>query len=553
MRASAADIAPRPFPERIGRYELLLPLGTGGMATVYLGRVSGPRGFSRDVAVKLMHPHLRDAVEPAVDPLEEAKLAARIRHPNVVPVLDVGDDAFGTYLVMDYVEGDSVAGLCTALARSGRALPLRIALRIICDALAGLHAAHELQGEDGKPLRLVHRDFSPHNILVGIDGNTRLTDFGIAKASGRDHSTEPGLIKGKIRYMSPEQARGAAIDHRADVWAAGVVAWELCAGRRLHRPGEDVEVLLKIVNDDAPALRTARPDVPAAVADVVAEALTRDVDKRLATADRMRKRLLGAGDLADATEVAAFVRAIVEEKLLERRAKVEQVLRLRGEMGALIESSLEPEVSDEAGPGVSVSAPPSRAASPEPRQPERAVEVTDSVAALSPHHARARAQRRWMVIAAAAALVALAGLWLQRWRAVSDIEVPAPVAVATAPAAPAAPPTAVPRSVSISADDAIAQVYLGSRAVTVAPPAREVVVPRTADETGEIQVELVASDGRRVRTTLRGDSEQLGVAFGPPPPTTAPAPTAEEHPPPRPARRAPPASPLATSPYKKKR
>ena len=225
------------FPERVGRYELLLPVGTGGMATVYLARVSVVEGVFRQVALKLMHPSVQADSDNAVSLLEEAKLAAQIRHPNVVTVVEVGDSPHGIFLVMDYVEGDTLSGLRRTRRKQGGQLPPNIAGRIMLDSLAGLHAAHELKDELGQPLHLVHRDFSPQNILVGTDGISRLTDFGVAKAAGRSNVTKSGIIKGKVAYMSPEQALGKEVDRRCDVWAAGVVCWELLAGQRpLLRP-----------------------------------------------------------------------------------------------------------------------------------------------------------------------------------------------------------------------------------------------------------------------------------------------------------------------------
>src|SRR5580692_5111010 len=157
----------RPFPDRLGRYELLLPIASGGMATVYLARTLGAGGFERDVAVKLMHPHLRREPNFTRDLIQEAKIAVRIRHPNVVPVIDVGDDVAGLFLVMDYIEGDTLGSLHSQVFSEGADFPMRIAMRILLDAVAGLHAAHELCDETGKPLNVIHRDFSPQNILVG--------------------------------------------------------------------------------------------------------------------------------------------------------------------------------------------------------------------------------------------------------------------------------------------------------------------------------------------------------------------------------------------------
>lgn len=325
QQGAEADV--RPFPEVVGRYELLLPIGTGGMATVYLARSRGAAGFQREVALKLMHSHLRTEENWTHELIEEAQLASRIRHPNVVQVLDLGDDPFGVYLVMDYVEGDTLSGV---VRRSTERIPLPIAMRILGDALAGLHAAHEL-ADEGRPLELVHRDFSPSNILVGVDGATRLADFGIAKAANRQASTREGFIKGKLAYMSPEQARGHAIDRKSDVWAAGVVAWELATGSRLFGSKSETETLLEIVSKEPRRARSMRPDVPAALDDAIAAALRSDPLRRTPTAQDLRRHLLDAvgGHVADAAEVANYVTMTSRKMLDDRRERVREILDAR--------------------------------------------------------------------------------------------------------------------------------------------------------------------------------------------------------------------------------
>jgi len=281
------------------------------MAAVFLARAEGLGGFERDVAVKLIHAHLRENQELALALLNEARIAAKIRHPNVVPVYDVGEDPAGIFLVMEYVEGDTLSGLQRAALEAGTRIPTAVALRILSDALAGLQGAHEQRDSNGQPLEIVHRDFSPQNILVGTDGVSRLTDFGIAKAAGRSGHTRPGSIKGKVAYMAPEQARGKTVDQRCDVWAAGVVAWELLAGRPLHESEDEVATLLDVVTQAPPDLRTVDPTIPAELADAVASALVTDRQQRCPTAEELRRRLLDASRLlgtpADRGEVAAFM------------------------------------------------------------------------------------------------------------------------------------------------------------------------------------------------------------------------------------------------------
>lgn len=334
-----------PFPDSVGKYELLLPIGTGGMATVYLARSTGAGGFEREVALKLVHAHLRADEDSKAQLLEEAKLAARIRHPNVVPVSEVDEDPFGIFLVMDYVEGDTLSGLARATKNSVRKLSRPLMARILNDALLGLHAAHELTNSTGAPVNLVHRDFSPQNILLSIQGITRLGDFGVAKSADRVVRTKTGLIKGKISYMSPEQARGHDVDRRCDVWAAGVVAWELIAGRRLHDAEDDVSTLLSIVTGHPPRLSEVCDDIPKALDEALAWALTPDVERRCPTAETFRQRLEAAWNTADGIattqELAEFVTAVTREKLAERAKSVKEVQGLRQRMGQLSWTQIE--------------------------------------------------------------------------------------------------------------------------------------------------------------------------------------------------------------------
>ncbi|HVY49689.1 MAG TPA: serine/threonine-protein kinase, partial [Minicystis sp.] len=332
---------PTTFPERVGRYDLLLPIAAGGMATVYLARSEGIGGFAREVALKLTHAHLRSDPRFAADLIEEAKLAARIRHPNVVPVLDVGDDAAGIYLVMEYVEGEALGALARAASRRGERVPLAIGLRILVDALAGLHAAHELKDGAGRSIGLVHRDFSPQNLLVDVAGRGLLADFGVAKAATRPGHTMAGFVKGKVAYMSPEQARGLALDRTCDVWAAGVVAWELATGKRLYPPGDEVNRLLKIVTEQPPRARAIADDVPAALDEAIARALAMDARRRTPTAAALAKDLTRSaaeiGGLAELDDVAAYVEEMAGEALVARRARVEAVLLRRASFAAATE------------------------------------------------------------------------------------------------------------------------------------------------------------------------------------------------------------------------
>lgn len=303
---------------RFGRYEVICEIASGGMATVFLGRALGAAGFQRLVAIKCLHPHVARDEEFVGMFMDEARLAARIRHPNVVPTIDLENGEDGLFLVMDFIEGEGLLGLLRAVFKDRKRVPIQIALRIAIDVLAGLHAAHELTGNTGEPLRLVHRDVSPHNILVGIDGIARITDFGIARAEERLSVTRDGQIKGKIAYMAPEQTSGVPVDRRADLWSLGVVLWECLAGRRLFFGQNDGEVLRNLLVHPIPKLKELVPDVPAEIDAVLNRALSRDPDDRYATAAHFSDALEEAGGsvgIASARAVGTFVRDLAGARI----------------------------------------------------------------------------------------------------------------------------------------------------------------------------------------------------------------------------------------------
>jgi serine/threonine-protein kinase len=321
--SSETALATNPDAVRLGRYELLGEIASGGMATVFLARAIGARGFSRLVAIKRMHPHLERDEEFVTSFLEEARLAARIRHPNVVATLDV-EDGEAPYLVMEYVEGDRLSGLIKEhVSRAKEGVPVPIALRVAIDALEGLNAAHDLRDDDGEPLDLIHRDISPQNVLVGVDGVARVTDFGIAKAAGRASHTREGELKGKIAYMAPEQLTNpTGIDRRVDVFAMGVVCWEMLTGRRLFRASTDIETIGVILHHEVTTLRAVAPQIPECVEAVVMRALERDPSRRWNSAQDFARALESLGLAAPTRVVADFVKETVGDKLARERARL---------------------------------------------------------------------------------------------------------------------------------------------------------------------------------------------------------------------------------------
>ncbi len=291
------ELRRRPTQRIVGRYAVFDAIATGGMATVHFGRLIGPAGFSRTVVIKRLHAQYAADVEFAAMFLDEARIAARIRHPNVVTVIDVVADGSELLLVMDYVPGESLAFLSRADRRDepgdsgGRADRVRMLGNVVAGALQGLHAAHEATGQSGRPLGVVHRDVSPQNILVGTDGNARVLDFGIAKAAGQAHCTGAGQVKGKVRYLSPEQVMCGDVDRRANLWAAAVVLWEALTARKLFSADCDGAVLSQVLDRPIPSPRVFAPEVPEAVARVVLRGLSRDRTRRFATAREMAAAL----------------------------------------------------------------------------------------------------------------------------------------------------------------------------------------------------------------------------------------------------------------------
>jgi serine/threonine-protein kinase len=314
---------------RLDRYELLCPLAYGGMASVWLARFGGRRGFERLVVVKMILPQYSQ--DPRFQEMfaDEARIASRIEHGNVARILDVGEEAESTFLVMEWVDGDSLSKIVRAAEQRGQPIPPGIALRIIADAASGLHAAHVLCERDGTPLHVVHRDVSPQNILVSNAGTTVLIDFGVAKARDRvSQETSVGQLKGKIRYMAPEQALGREVDHRADIWALGAVLYELFAGVPPFDGKNEVATLHKLTSGVAP--NPLPPTVPDAVRAVVARALAYDPDARHASAAdlsvALEAALLAVGQPTSAAAVAQYTGQLLEERKSARKRAVDAAL-----------------------------------------------------------------------------------------------------------------------------------------------------------------------------------------------------------------------------------
>jgi len=307
FRRSGGDAAAETALAAPHAYALYGEIARGGMATIRLARELGPQGPARVVAVKELHPQFAHDEDFAAMFQDEMRVAARVKHPNVVPILDLVSDRVGAgqaMLVMEYVHGESVAQL-QSLNRGP--FPPAIAATIIVGVLHGLHAAHETKGADGESLRIIHRDVTPQNVVVGIDGRPRLLDFGVARANGRSQTTRAGQIKGKLSYVSPEQLQGRSLDRRVDIYSASVMLWEMLAGRRLFSSRDRQFLEHLILNGPVAAPSTINPGVTAALDQIVMRGLHRDPEQRFATAHELAIAIEALGGILPRTELGAWV------------------------------------------------------------------------------------------------------------------------------------------------------------------------------------------------------------------------------------------------------
>ncbi len=330
----------------LDRYELLCPVAQGGMAQVWVARLQGKLGFEKLVAIKTMiaeHAH-DDKFEKMF--LDEANIIARIRHPNVAQILDLGHQGSVIFLVLEWIEGESAAALRRAVHSKGEKMPLNVVLRVVADACAGLHAAHELKNERGEPLNVVHRDVSPSNVLLSVSGEVKLIDFGVAKAVDRiAPETAAGVIKGKVAYMSPEQALGKAVDRRADIWSAGIMLYHLLAGRTPYEGDNQIQTLHQVVQGLPPE---PIKGIPPEVAEIAYTALSYAADGRYATADEMQRAVEAAlvkccGPTTQ-SDVATYVNSKMSERVARRRRTIQRALEAaeqRKQLAHEFESAIE--------------------------------------------------------------------------------------------------------------------------------------------------------------------------------------------------------------------
>jgi serine/threonine protein kinase len=396
--------------QRLDRYELVAELASGGMATVFLGRILGVGGFQRFVAIKRLHPHLAHEQEFVEMFLDEARLAASIHHPNVVSILEVGTSDRGYYLVMEYIEGDTLARLLARATTSRERIPVPIVIRIVLDTLAGLQAAHDLKDDNEESLGLVHRDVSPQNILVGINGTSRITDFGVARAATRLSSTRSGQLKGKLAYMAPEQARGGTIDRRADLFAIGTVLWEVLADKRLFKGEGEADTLNRVLFEPIPRLSEVVPNIAPELEAVTMKALERNMERRHGSAAEMAEALERAAEPLDAIasvrEVAEYVQLVMGQDIAQQREAVRNWLA----QSEPSRTDLERRDSIMPGAPVASSSVSSAAMSIPPDLADLAAAHTDPITQVT--RARRRRRRAWAgVLGAFVALIGAGWAW----------------------------------------------------------------------------------------------------------------------------------------------
>jgi serine/threonine-protein kinase len=318
-------------PESFGRYLLYPAIARGGMATVHTARLVGAEGFTRLVAAKRLHPQFTDDPDFVTMFHDEACIASRIHHPNVVPVLDVVVSGSELILVQEYVHGVPLSQLMKIAQVNEAPIAIDVAVAVLAGVLAGLHAAHEVRDESGSPLEIVHRDVSPANVMVSVDGVPRLLDFGIAKATTSTHHTREGVFKGKLAYMAPEQLRMERIDRHVDVYATGVMAWELLVNRRVYDGRHEVSFVTAVMNGEIPSITGALADHRGSIDDerwaaltmlepIISRAMADRPEDRFATAEDFMRALLDASTSATSIAIAEWVRMAGAE-FLDKRQK----------------------------------------------------------------------------------------------------------------------------------------------------------------------------------------------------------------------------------------
>ncbi len=399
-------------PQPFGRYELLVEMGYGGMATLYLARMSGPSNFEKLLAIKKIHEQLVAEPQMVAMFLDEARISARIQHPNVVQIFEFDEVAGAHYIAMEYVHGHDFAALLQAVGQHPEcAYRWSHAARVVADAAAGLHAAHELTTADGRSLNLVHRDVSPQNLLLSYQGYVKVADFGIATAVDKLSQTLAGTVKGKVAYMSPEQVRGGAVDRRTDIFALGIVLWEAVTLQRLFREPTDVATMKRVAEADVPRPRSIARDLPVTVERVIMKALARNPDERYQTAAELRRALEKAMSSAGELLGSSAIEDLMAELFANYKIKKDLEIKQAAQATAVDNPSLIMAALKEAGDtGQQAALQPTAAAVPSAMVTESGQPTPSAPGGISPDGRRGPAPSGPQPLAAEAARISSGGM-----------------------------------------------------------------------------------------------------------------------------------------------
>ena len=408
--------------DRFGDYVIVKHLSTGGMAEVYLARMSGVGGFTKPVALKLILPHLAADSMFIKMFLDEARLAVALSHDHIAQILDLGEKEGRYYIAMEFAHGRDLQQISNKTRKTGRLLPLPYAAKIISQIAEGLYYAHTKTNPQGQSLGIVHRDVSPHNVILTFDGTAKLIDFGVAKARISYQEEEEGILKGKFSYMSPEQIRGMPVDPRSDIFALGIVLWEICTGAKLYRESSELLTMEAILRKPVPKPREMRGDMPPDLEAIILKALAKRAVDRFQNAQEMHQALEGylgrSGWTVGSPHLAEFMKKLFPDDYEETRVllaqeqqKVETEQKTAEEEFVPWEPYEHQQPQEDPSPAPGVHPPPRRPMTPQPGVP-------------SPPPRKQSSPVTWILIILLLLLIAGAGFIL--YRIYSEQPAPAP-------------------------------------------------------------------------------------------------------------------------------